>query len=173
MEIKKLTGKRKKTEADHIEIRRLEFLAGLYMDEYGPIVPTRCVRAMLIHGARKDKNGKQFESGLFIETSPSVEYDGPRSAQEMWEGGFAWSTPCGNQRSTIIRTRPRFEEWSITFVAELDTELVSLADYQLALARAERSVGLLDGRTIGFGRFNSEILDGVIDDTRKAKTSKA
>lgn len=162
-EIKAITSKRKKTDADHLEIRRLEFKAGLYMDEYGPIIPNQNIRKMLIEGARKDKNGKQFESGVFVLGHAKIEYDGPRDAEDMWKAGFGWSTLAGNQRSTIVRTRPRFDVWSATFNVELDEALVSLDLFELALSRAERSVGIGDGRSIGFGRFMaaSAVIDPV------------
>lgn len=156
--IGKLTKKQKKTEADHLEIRRLEFLAGLYLGPNGPIVPTKCIRATLINGARKDKNGKNFESGLFVLGDADILYEGPRDPKGLYESGFAWSTPCGNQRSTIIRTRPRFDKWELLFECDLDPELIDVDMFSKALQRAEKAVGLCDGRSIGMGRFTSSIL---------------
>lgn len=161
---KKLTGKKKKVEADHLEIRKLEFLAGLYMDDNGPCIPVGNLRKMLVEGGKLDRNGKLFESGLMVESTGSIEYDGPRDAEGLyktgaWPEGFVWSTAVGNQKSTIIRTRPRFEKWSVTFKCWLNDAILDEDIFRLSLDRAQRQVGICDARVLGLGRFSAEVLD--------------
>lgn len=157
--IGELTAKKKKTDADHLEIRRLEFLSALYMGQDGPVVPARNLRKMLIEGARKDKNGKQFESGIQVVQDAKIQYEGPRDAEGMYKSGFAWTTPAGNQRATIMRTRPKFDEWEVEFDVEIEEELVDKTMVQNALKKAEIGVGLCDARAIGMGRFKAEIVE--------------
>ena len=156
---------RRKTEADHLQLYKLEFQSGLYIsDRLGPYVPTKCIRATMINGARKQKDGKQFESGLFIPEDAPIEYKGPRTLKELIEkgsyddGGFMWTTVVGNQASSIMRTRPRFDEWAIEFDAMCVTSLISRDMVDNALSAAEVQVGICDGRSIGMGRFNAKIL---------------
>jgi hypothetical protein len=158
-------GKRK-TDADHLQLYRLEFQAGLYInDRLGPYVPAQNIRATMIQGARKQKDGRQFESGIFIATDAPIEYDGPRTLLELIErgsydeGGFMWTTVVGNQASSIMRTRPRFDEWAIEFDMVCVKTLVSRDMVANALNAAEVQVGLCDGRSIGMGRFKATILE--------------
>jgi hypothetical protein len=160
-QISAITGKKKKTDADHLQLRVLEFIAGLYFnDQLGPYIPAQNLRKMLIEAARKDKNGKQFESGVFIEENSPIEYEGPRTVNELIAKGeeFMWTTPAGNQASTIMRTRPRFKKWAIEFVVLTESSLVNRDMIVNALRHAEISVGICDARSIGCGRFKAEIL---------------
>lgn len=115
---------------------------------------------MLIEAARKDKNGKQFESGVFIEEHSPIQYEGPRTVQGMIDRGpeFMWTTAAGNQQATIMRTRPRFKKWSIEFVVLTEPSLVTRDMIVNALRHAEIAVGICDARSIGCGRFTAEIL---------------
>lgn len=156
-------GKRK-TDADHEQLERLEFIASLYInDQIGPHLPAQNLRKMLIEGARKEKNGKQFESGCFVNDDAPIQYDGPRTIDEMVKLGdqFMWTTPVGNQSATIMRTRARFKVWSVEFTVYLENSLVTADMLEGALKHAEISVGIGDGRSVGCGRFKSEILKPV------------
>lgn len=157
-----ITGRKgKKTESDLEELERLEFMAGLYMhDQHGPVIPAANIRRMLIDGARKDKNGKEFESGVFISGDAPIDYEGPRDAEQMWSqrDRFAWSTVVKNQRASIIRTRPRFMQWSSEVEVIVEDSIVSRDMLETALKRAAIMCGIGDGRSIGCGRFKFEIL---------------
>lgn len=163
-EISAITSKKSKVDADHIQLRKLEFIASLYHNErLGPYIPSQNLRKMLIEGARKEKNGKQFESGCYVLEHAAIQYDGPRDIEGMIKAGdrFVWTTPCGNQQSTIMRTRARFSEWEVVFEVIVETSLVNLGMLESALKHAEIGVGICDGRSIGMGRFRSEVLAGV------------
>lgn len=152
-------GKRK-TDADLEEIIRLEFAAGLYLDPVlGPVVPAQNIRKMLIEAARKDKNGKQFESGAYIYEASAIEYEGPRDLRGMIDDGrFMWTTVVGNQSASILRTRPKFDQWALNFNVELEDTLVTKDMLQNAMNHAQLAVGLCDARAIGYGRFSWEIV---------------
>ena len=51
--LKQVSSKRTKTDADYEEMARIEFLAGLYMAEDGPVLPEHVIDAMLIAAAKK------------------------------------------------------------------------------------------------------------------------
>jgi hypothetical protein len=153
-------GKRK-TEADLEQLDKLGFVSSLYIcEELGPYVPAQNLRKMLIESARKSKQGKQFEAGVFVVEDVPVQYDGPRDFEEMWalKDKFAWTCVVGNQQSSILRTRARFQKWELDFEVMCEDSLVSRIDIENALKHAEIAVGLCDGRSVGCGRFKAEIV---------------
>lgn len=153
-------GKRK-TDADLDQLEKLEFLSSLYINDHiGPFVPSQNIRKMLIEAARKEKNGKQFESGVFVEDDAAIEYDGPRTFDDLWalKDEFAWTCVVGNQKASILRTRARFKTWSLTFNVILEDSLVTKDMLASALRHAEIAVGLCDGRSVGCGRFIAELV---------------
>lgn len=162
-QIASITSKgKRKTESDLDLLEKLEFASGLYInDQLGPYVPAQNLRKMLIEAARKEKNGKQFESGVFVIEDAPIEYEGPRTFEEMWalREQFAWTTVVGNQSASILRTRPRFNNWSLKFVVDIEDSLVTRDMMAGALKHAEISIGLCDGRSVGCGRFKAEIID--------------
>ena len=82
-----ITGKRKKTESDYLELYRLEFIAGIYIGDEGPYIPARCFRRCLIEGAKKDRNGTRFQSTISVESNGILQYEGPRDVKALWESG--------------------------------------------------------------------------------------
>lgn len=162
-QISAITSKgKRKTDADHDQLEKLEFLASLYInDRIGPYVPAQNIRKMLIEAARKEKNGKQFESGAFVNDDAPIEYDGPRDFDGMYAEGdrFMWTTVVGNQQASIMRTRARFNEWAIAFEVYLEDSLVTVDMLKGALRHAQISVGLCDGRSIGCGRFSWSLVE--------------
>jgi hypothetical protein len=161
-QIASITSKgKRKTESDLDLLEKLEFVSGLYInDQLGPYMPAQNLRKMLIEASRKEKNGKQFESGIFVIDDAPIEYDGPRDFEAMWvlRDQFAWTTVVGNQRASILRTRPRFMKWAIQFVVDIENSLVTRDMVEGALRHAEISIGIGDGRSIGCGRFVSQIV---------------
>lgn len=114
---------------------------------------------MLIEGARKNKKGKQFESGLFVVDDAPVDFGEPdKLTMEQLFERYAWTVPAGNQKNTIMRTRPKFDKWSCTFDVEIEEDLVSLDDLKNALASAGLGVGIGDAKSLGMGRFSGKIV---------------
>ena len=112
--IKKISGKRGKTEADLKEIAKLEFHGGLYTVNGSVIIPGIAIEAMLKMAARKSKEGKKVETGLYVEDA-KLEYKGPQKANKLWnDKKFIFQTMVVVQRSRILRTRPIFPEWKAT-----------------------------------------------------------
>jgi len=64
-QLKKVSGKRIKTEADHEEMARIEFEGGLYFDdESGPYIPSANIHACLLKAARMTRQGPAVERGV-------------------------------------------------------------------------------------------------------------
>lgn len=151
----KVTGKRKKTDDDHTEVSRLEFLGSLYVSqEFGPFIPGQNLEAALFRGATRTKLGTALKSALLIpqNVNPLV-YVGPRTPDELWKDPqFVHRASVKVGTSRVIRTRPVFPQWQVAFEGELDTEVVDPGAFESIVETAGRLVGLGDWRP-RFGRF--------------------
>ena len=79
--LKKVTGKRNKTDDDHEQVARLEFAGGLYLDpDVGPFIPGENIARALVDGAKLTKMGVKVTRGVFISTDVNpLSYNGPRT----------------------------------------------------------------------------------------------
>jgi hypothetical protein len=146
-------AKKKKTENDHKEMSRREYLGGLYMDENGPCIPAEMLEAMIIGGAKKDKMGQQAKAAIIVENHASLEYDGPRDPKELWESGkFVYRTSARVGMSRVQRTRPRFKTWEAEFEVRVNADLVNPKKVKDFIVTAGEQIGIGDWRP-KFGRF--------------------
>jgi hypothetical protein len=151
--LKMVSGKRKKTEADYEEMARIEFMASLYMDQNGPVIPARVLEAAVIEGARKSKLGRQAQAGLIVEKHAPLLYDGPRTAKGLFEDEqFRLAVPVRVGQARVMRTRPHFERWSADIELSYCEDIINHADLLGAVRAAGMLVGLCDWRP-RYGRF--------------------
>lgn len=143
-EIATYTKKRNKTEADHLEIARLEFGGGLYTNGNGPCLPAFNILRCLQDGAKRLKRGPDVLRGVYpISDHADVVYDGPRDTDELWkDGGFALRKTVGIQRSRTMRTRPIFRDWETELPVEVDASIWDLD----TLAEVWRLAGMFCGQ---------------------------
>ena len=152
--MKAISGKRKKTDSDFEELARLEFMAGLYMGESGPIIPAANIDSMVVNAARKNREGKLAQSGAFCMKNAVMEYDGPRTADELWQDDrFRHVAIVRVQSARIARTRPVFNEWTATVEISYEDSVVNKAQLDSWLHIAGTQVGLGDWRP-QHGRFS-------------------
>jgi hypothetical protein len=151
--LKAITGKRSKTDADYEEMARIEFLGGLYMGKTGPVIPPQNVRGMLIHAARKRKEGKLCEAGVFILQNSELEYDGPRNADALWEDeSFRDRAIVVVGRNRVARTRPIFNEWVAKVKVTYDDDVLNEGQLDEWFSIAGSIIGQGDYRPL-YGRF--------------------
>lgn len=153
-----VTKKRNKTEADHLEIGRLEFLGGLYTNGNGPCLPAWNILRCLQDGAKRHKRGADVLRGVYplVEHS-DVEYEGPRDPDALWKTqNFALRKTVGVQRSRTVRTRPIFSEWRFELPVEVDPTVFDLDTLQQIWKEAGIYSGIGDMRPI-HGRFAGTI----------------
>lgn len=152
--MKEITSKRNKTDADYEELARLEFFGGLYMTQDGPIIPAENIKAMLIRAAKGERMGKDAGAGVMVNEHADLEYDGPRTAQELWDSGdFTHSSLVKIRGSRTTRTRPVFEGWEAIVVVEHEDTFVDAKDLDRWMHDAGVRVGLGDWRPEMYGRF--------------------
>lgn len=155
-EMKKVTSKRKKTDADYEQLSRLEFLGSLYMDGDGPIIPAQNIEACLVDSAKKEKKGPETKAGLFCINNPKLIYDGPQQPEDLWgDPAFRLVSGVVVQRNRIFRTRPMFPNWSLVADLEFNDELMDRQTVVGIAHRAGQIIGLGDWRP-RYGRFNVE-----------------
>jgi hypothetical protein len=160
--LKGVTSKVRKSDDDHLEMARLEFMGGLYIDpdpKIGPFIPGDNIFRMLIDSGRKRKLGKKVTEGVFITTPINpLAYTGPRDAEGLWAAGtfsHRASAKVGMQR--VNRTRPIFRDWVVDAEVYLDTEVLDLADLESLVQIGGKLIGLGDWRPI-FGRFEADLI---------------
>jgi len=151
-EIKKISGKRKKVDADFEEMAKLEFFGGLYVnDQKQPIIPGECIDATIIGAARRSKDGKKAQ--LAVRSSDLViEYDGPKNFEELFIEKFRYAKLVKIGQSRIMRTRPIFREWGGSITIEYDNSEIDESTIKEWVKDAGLKIGLCERRPM-FGRF--------------------
>jgi hypothetical protein len=153
--MKQVTSKRVKTDADHEELARLEFLASLYMIESGPVIPAEMVDATLINAAKKSKEGMSAKSALFCAEHAPLEYDGPRTADDLWSNeDFRHSAIVRVGTARVVRTRPVFSSWSTVVKINIESSVINPSRIDEWFTIAGTLVGFGDWRP-RHGRFDA------------------
>lgn len=154
-EMKAISSKGKKTDADHEEMARIEFYGGLYMTQDGPIIPLHVIESVVVAGAKKTKEGPKAKSGVFCLKDARLEYAGPRTAAELWAANnFRFSALVRVTTSRIVRTRPIFKEWSAVVELSIEDTVVSPNSVDTWMSAAGTQVGIGDWRP-QHGRFSA------------------
>jgi hypothetical protein len=173
--LKTVTGKRKKTIEDHIEIARIEWEGGLYLDDNGVVaVPMRWIGKCIQRGATKQKNGQLWKSGATImEDHMPLTYAGPQIKKngngaipdpdlDKFYDLYNFQTMAGVQRNKTLRTRPMFKDWSLETTIAHDSAIIERSLVIKAAEDAGRLCGMGDWRIENggpFGRFSVEVIE--------------
>ena len=158
--IQKVSKKWAKTEADHEQMAKLEFLGGFWLagEPLRPVLPDTAIHACLIAGAKKTRNGPAAKAGLLCEQHATLEYDGPSSPEELWEDKrFRFRTGVRVQQARIMRMRPIFHDWQATVNVEYEDSLLDEVQVVGFAQRAGFEAGIGDGRP-RYGRFTAELV---------------
>ena len=158
--MKAVSSKRLKTDADHEEMARIEWMAGLYVRDGKVALPSEVIEAAMVSAAKKAKAGKTAQAGLFCEgDAPLIFPDADKTPAELWAMGdvYAFAVPVRVGQARVIRTRPRFREWAAVVNLVFDDSLMNRAAVVDTLKVCGEIVGLCDWRP-KFGRFAVEVL---------------
>ncbi len=155
--IKAITSKRQKTEADELELMRLEYIAGLYWND-GPYLPGVNVEAAIaIAAGQLMKGGKKIAQGAVqcddAPLSYGAKYKTPDDlfADERFLSYVPAVVPSTKAR--VMRARPMFPQWT----ADVTVHYHTLTEDQILqiAQRAGDVVGVCDWRPRN-GRFSVE-----------------
>lgn len=153
-DIKKISGKRAKTDADMAQMAKLEWYGGMYLKDGKPCIPGEVLEAMLTSAAKKVKRGSQVQYGLVCPDVFMLKYpDVDKTLDELWDIEDYRKT-CGVrvQRNRIMRTRPQFTNWELTFKVVYDPDTFNERDIKELVEIAGSKIGLCDWRP-KFGQF--------------------
>lgn len=152
---KELTGKRKKTDDDHLAIARSEFIAGAYFDEkLGFYVPGQNFDATFWSGAKLQKMGVHWKRGAMVMTDKvKLEFDGPNTPARLWEDArFVDCRGVKVGQAKIMRYRPIFLDWAVTLEVVVNPDVLDVAEAKKAISDAGKLIGVCEYRP-RFGRF--------------------
>jgi hypothetical protein len=164
-EIKKFSKKANKTDEDHLEISRLEFLGGAYLNAGGqPIIPATGIERALAEAGKRIKIGKagltrDIKAGLFVQEDAILDFeDKGKTMDELWELGekYVLRNAVNVQKNSVMRTRPIFREWGAVFKLSYFDDVLDSSSIEQALTVLSRLVGLYEWRP-RYGRFTFTI----------------
>jgi hypothetical protein len=172
-EIAAITDKGSKmTDAERLEVSRLEFIGGLYLGKGGPVMPTRNILRCVANAAKIRRLGKDVERALIPTTMEvALRYKGPRDPTGLWDAvEYRYMAAVRVNRGLVMRMRPAFPEWQVTSEWEVLTEILDYRDLKSITETAGLIEGLGDNRRNGYGRFQSQAVE-VRDETVSAKAA--
>lgn len=152
---KALTGKRKKTDDDHLAIARSEFVAGCYWSESeGFFIPGANLDATFLAGAKLQKLGTHWKrAALVLEQRVKLLYDGPSTPAKLWEHPrFIDCRGVKVGTAKLMRYRPVFLSWAAEFTVAVNTDVLNIEEAKKAIEDAGKLIGTCEFRP-RFGRF--------------------
>ena len=162
LEMKKINAKKKKkTEEDIAVLSDLEWEAGLYWnDEVGVYIPAENIEATIREGAKARRKGKDIVKGFMCEDMMIPLDIGEELTKEEMKKDFRFRDVRAMrvQSSRVMRTRPRFNMWNLSFIASYDEKVLDFGEVVDAIEYAGQYVGLCDSRP-KYGKFVAKITE--------------
>lgn len=155
IEMKKYTSKRKKTEEDLIAISNLEWEAGAYWEDgIGLYIPAENIEATIQNGAKAIKKGKDIEKYCDVKDlyNKLDYYENLPKEELIARPEYRDVRVMTVQRAKILRTRPRFDKWKVTFDMMYDDSKIDIHTIKQSIEYAGAYVGLCDSRP-KYGKF--------------------
>jgi hypothetical protein len=158
-ELSRLTSKRAKTKSDHMEISRVEWNGGLWLDLGKPCVPAEALMATFVEAAKTRRRAPQAEAGLVVESHAPLRFVGPTDMDELWEDpSFRIRVGVNVRGARTMRTRPVFRDWSVDFTAHYLPSLLDGGEVRELYEIAGFMKGLGDWRPQN-GTFEVDLID--------------
>lgn len=155
-ELKKITSKRKKVDADYEQMAKLEWYGGLYQKNKRIGIPGDLIEATFYNAAKKLKKGKTAQSAFQCNDFSFLEYDGIKDIDKLWEDkDYTFSKLVKINQSRISRMRPIFNTWSLSVVVKYDSTQFEHDDIIEILKIGGNIIGLGDWRP-KYGLFDVE-----------------
>ena len=155
---KELTGKRKKTDDDHIAIAKSEFLSSLYYTEKdGIFIPGQNFDATFLGGAKLQKLGTAFKRGALVMTDKAaLVHTGPKDPEKLWQNpDFVDCRGVRVGTAKLMRYRPVFSEWATEIELSFNPDVLNASEIKKIITDAGQLIGVCEYRP-RFGRFAVE-----------------
>lgn len=146
---------KKRTDADYENLRRWEWEGGLYLDaDRRIVIPSNNIEALLVDSFAAERKRGAAQSGILCEADAfPLQYDGPKDIDALYQKReFVFRCPAKNGTSTVMRTRPRFNTWSLEGEITVVTEVVNPGEVRERMEYGGRRLGIGDW-TPKHGRF--------------------
>lgn len=151
-EIRKYSGKRKKTDKDHIAMMEAEYKGSLYLadddleavcDGEYPYWPADNIHACIKTAAKMKKMGKDFDSSVVIvPPGGRLIFKGPKTRYGLWDAGVKFRLDKATRRGTMC-CRPLFIDWAVEFSAQVLSEgKINPEDFKRLVYEAGKFIGL-------------------------------
>ena len=172
---KHFTGKRTKSDKDHSNLRVIDWVYSGYWKNDGRVLvddtdnsiafegfsdlflPSQNFQRCLRNGATAFKLGREVERALIVENEAELDYEGPRTAEEMLNHTrFVKTSPVVRQKVTNWVTRLTLPSWIAKFFLTVDDDRISVD----ALERIVKAAGQFEGLGTWrprHGRFVAEL----------------
>lgn len=157
---KEVSGKRKKSDDDHLWLMESEWRASMYHDdEIGPYLPALNLEGCIAEAGKIRRLGKMIKQAVQVVTDKAkLEYDGPRKKDAMWkQDRFRDVRGVSVMGKKIMRCRPIFLNWAAEFDIEYMEDVIDRAELVQVAEEAGRRIGVGTYRP-RFGRFDVEVL---------------
>jgi hypothetical protein len=157
-------AKKSKSDVDIEAVYKAEFMGGLYHDEkLGPYVPGENILSAIIKAAGAFKQGKTAKAAVRVaEEIVPIAYKGPRDRAGLWAAGtFADIRGAKVGMSRVMRTRPIFKDWSVTFTIQVFGGEINGDELERIVERAGLMEGIGDGRPRIAGLFSVDEFEEV------------
>lgn len=155
-QMKQISSKKSKTDADLEELARLEWHGSLYLHNGKPCIPGFVMESSMVEAAKKTRRGKQALAGLYCPENALIEHDGPQEIEELWNvPDYRLVVGVRIQRNKVMRTRPKFDKWAASVTIHFDSALMNAREIKEIMITCGRYIGLMDWRP-KFGRFEVE-----------------
>jgi hypothetical protein len=130
--MKQITGKKKKTEEDLLQLRELEVMSKLYFnDEQGVYIPSTWVLNAIqdVSFSQAKIAKKRMRGGVFIEgMTLKLNYEGMNTVKEAMDivknERFIHTQPVKQGQVKIMKSYPAFSKWSFDCEFTFDPEIV-------------------------------------------------
>jgi hypothetical protein len=117
------------------------------------IVPADNLWACIVEGATVCKMGTAMKAALLIDDDAALKYDGPADINALAGlQSFRSRKRVKVGQAGVMRTRPLFDPWSVSFVVSLETDQIDPDALRAALTDAGLRKGMGDW-TPRYGRF--------------------
>lgn len=154
-EMKKYTSKQNKTEEDLMKIADLQWEAGAYWEDgLGLYIPAENVEATLRNGGKVNKKGTDIQKYVDV-TDLYIPFNyGEDLTKEQLIKSYEYRDTriMVISRNRVPVTRPRFDQWNITFNLRYNEEKIDLDTIINAMEYSGQYIGLCDSRP-KYGRF--------------------
>lgn len=172
--VRQLRGKSAKTETVIESVEKADWLGSgiwnkegkVWLEEHkfcfedysDPALPAEYLCRSAQNAATATRSGTKVKQALSegLAGDALIQYDGPKTAQEMWvdyQGRFVDCRSVVINRARIMRNRVRIPAgWEATFELTLDNSILDLTEIESILKDAGHRIGVGDYRP-KFGRF--------------------